>query len=79
MIREDIISAHHIACFERDVFVLNRHRLIDEVDHFSAHAIMMRVDALWTEIMTDEERQYVEDERQAIFDQNMLMLEIDRG
>jgi hypothetical protein len=78
-IRKEIISAHHTACFERDVYVLNKYRQLDEIDHFSAHAIIQRVEHLWNDIMTEEERQYVEDAKQANFETTMLMLEMDCG
>lgn len=79
MIRKKLISEYEMACFERDVCVTNKHRQCDEVEHFSAHALINRIDYIWNNLMINEEREYIENMRQANFETTMLMLELDHG
>ena len=63
-------------CFYIDWYKHKRH---DGVEHFSYHAMIFRKDDLWNNIMTDDERNYIDNKRQANFETTMLMLELDHG
>jgi hypothetical protein len=54
------------------------HKSRDDIEHFSYHALLARRDHIWYNMMTNEEHQYIEDKRQANFDLNMFMIEMDR-
>jgi hypothetical protein len=55
-----------------------QHKSRDDVEHFSFHALIARRDHIWYNVMSDEDRQYVEDKRQANFEMNMFLIEMDR-
>lgn len=49
----------------------------DDIEHFSFHAMIARRDYIWSTLMSEIDRRYIEDERQANFETTMLMIELD--